>query len=168
MTSQLCGSILAALGHRKKLLDAQTSLNDQISILERITSPKADEDINIAEESKKSTKQRPVAFVPPRMLSCSDGDGDQQQLPEDNTSATISFGNIALETVPRRSRGRPKKNSSLQKTDSSDDEKKGLLFFMYFTSLCSDFHERFCPEPTIQFQYSWSFDPKMMFCRLIP
>ena len=97
MTSQLCGSILAALNHRKNLLDSQTSLNEQISILEKITSPKAvfDEDSNAEESSAKKLKPpRPIALVPPRILNC-----EEKQI------------NVVTqaEKSPRRPRGRPKK-----------------------------------------------------------
>ena len=111
MTSQLCGSILAALNHRKNLLDSQTSLNEQISILEKITSPKAvfDEDSNAEESSAKKLKPpRPIALVPPRILNC-----------EEKQINVVTHA----EKSPRRPRGRPKKFPLKPNTGEDEVEK---------------------------------------------
>ena len=123
MTSQLCGSILAALNHRKNLLDSQTSLNEQISILEKITSPKAafDEESMAEESGAKKLKPRPIALVPPRILN-----SDENQ----NNA-------IQTEKSPRRPRGRPKKCQLKPATGEEAENCK-------FTVLSNSFSMSFC------------------------
>lgn len=81
LTTKLCGAILTALNHRRSLIDKQSSLAEQISILEKISNTEQNSnaspivDVVGDEENYKHSarverpKPRPVAFVPPRMLS---------------------------------------------------------------------------------------------------
>lgn len=80
LETKLCGAILSALNHRRSLMDQQSTLSEQISILEKIShvdgNKPSKEVIENEEEPTKSVnkknnrpKARPVAFVPPRMLS---------------------------------------------------------------------------------------------------
>ena len=167
LTRKLCGAILSALDRRRTLIDQQSSLSEQIAILEKISNPsdnstslneKVGSELKVNEEkiehenmkqktSSTHSKSRPVAFVPPRMLS----QDKKNTVSPVTTSAYIvqesaSVTSPTLRSPPdtpiipttgetQRKRGRPRKKfkstdtnshrrSSSTQSDSSQDSNK--------------------------------------------
>jgi len=155
LTNKLCTAILSALNHRRSLIDRQSSLSEQVSILEKITNQKADDKASTNSNTehtmrdkpnaiKAISKSRPVAFVPPRMLSqdkkntvspvtttttqfpsVNQSDSylnsvsqSESQLNSNNQShESAASAAVAVATPPRR-RGRPRKKPSESSSDT--------------------------------------------------
>ena len=117
------------MNHRRSLIDKQSSLAEQVSILEKISghseTKHVDSDVVDKQNDKSNNpKPRPVAFVPPRMLSQDKMNTLSPIMSEPAaTTMTTSTSNTNFQTPmsesPRRPRGRPRKRPKLENSERS-------------------------------------------------